>query len=356
MFELVVLRRYEVSARFKFSVYVLSFAAGILGFALLEVAYGANPYEVVYELFVKPLSSHADLHVTIRYAVPIGIISLGLALAYRAGIYSIGAEGQMAVGAILAAGAAYTFRDLGSPYSVMVALAAGVLGGLLWGLAPGLLKGLLNVNEVLTTLMFNFVAYSLTDYLIYGPWRSPKAYGFPLTEPIPESFKIPSYGGVPVINLLVLILSTLAMHFIIRKSVVGYQVRAYGLNPMAAYSAGMSFFKVALLCLTISGALAGLAGALQLTSVHTRLGPKSWSVTEGLGYTAIVSAWLARLEPLAILPSALLLGALVNGGLTIKAVLGQPEGIVNVMNGLLLLSIITAEFFINHKLVFRVGK
>lgn len=356
MFELKVLRRYEVPPKHKLVVYITSFIVGVLTFTLIEVLYGANPYDVISKLFIKPLTSYSDFQVTVRYAVPIGIMSLGLALTYKSGIYSIGAEGQMAVGAIFTAWVAYSLSYLESPASIITALLAGVLGGLLWGLIPGILKGFFNVNEVLTTLMLNFIAYSLTDYLIYGPWRSPKVYGFPLTEPIPKSFTLPSYDGIPLINSVILIFLIIAMQFIIKKSVIGYQIRAYGANPVAAYSSGISLLKIAVVCLAISGALAGLAGSLQLLSIHGRLGPKSWSVTEGLGYTAIVSAWLARLEPWAILPSALLLGALVNGGLTIKAVLGQPEGIVNIMNGIILLSIIAADFFINYKLIIRVSR
>ncbi|MEM0453711.1 MAG: ABC transporter permease [Sulfolobales archaeon] len=356
MFKFRILRRYDISRRLKILIYLSSFAVGVFAFTLLEVAYGADPYDVMNKLFIKPLISYTDFQITIRYAVPIGIISLGLTLAYKAGIYSIGAEGQMAIGAIFAAWVAYTLGYLESPLSIVLALLVGLVGGLIWGLIPGILKGLLNVNEVLTTLMLNFIAYSLTDYLIYGPWRSPKAYGFPLTEPIPQAYVIPSYEGIPIINVLIMLFSVIFVHVVIKKSVFGYQIRAYGLNPTAANSAGISFFKIALLCLALSGAFAGLAGSLQLLSVHNRLGPKSWSVSEGLGYTAIVSAWLARLEPWAILPSAILLGALINGGLTIKAVLGQPEGIVNIMNGVILLSIIAAEFFINYKFIIRVRK
>ncbi|MFN3268805.1 MAG: ABC transporter permease, partial [Zestosphaera sp.] len=266
MFELKILRRYEVSTKFKLIVYISSFVIGVLAFTLLEILYGADLYEVIGKLLIKPLTSYSDFQVTIRYVVPIGIMSLGLILPYRSGIYSIGAEGQMAIGAIFTAWVAYSLSDLESPSSIIIALFAGAFGGLLWGLIPGFLKGLLNVNEVLTTLMLNFTAYSLTDYMIYGPWRSPKAYGFPLTEPIPKSFTIPLYDGIPLINLIIFILLTIIMHIIIKKSVIGYQIRAYGLNPAAAYSAGISFLKVALLCLTISGALAGLAGSLQLTA------------------------------------------------------------------------------------------
>jgi len=352
MFKVNVLRRYEVSSRFKLVTYLTSFIVGVSLFILFEVLLGANPYEVVDRLFVRPLTSYDDLRVSIRYAVPIGIIASGLLIVYRTGIYSIGAEGQMAVGAVFTAWAAYTL-SLGSPTSVVVALLVGVLGGIIWGLLPATLKALLNVNEVLTTLMMNFIAYSLVDYLIYGPWRSPKSYGFPLTEPIPTVFTIPTYDGVPVINFLIFTLVVFLTYVVTKMSKLGFQIRAYGLNPSAAYASGMSFFKVVLLSFMISGALAGLAGALQLLSIHHRLGPKSWSVTEGLGYTAIVAAWISRLEPLAVIPVSLLMGALVNGGLAIKAVLGQSEGVVNLMNGMILLSIVAAEFFINYRLVIR---
>jgi len=350
MLEVRLLRRYGVSRKFRAAVHVIFFLAGILTFATIETFYGLDFYDVLVKLFIEPVTTSGNVQVTLRYAVPIGLCALGLITTYRAGIYSIGAEGQMALGAILATWSAFTFAsNLPAPLSTTSVILVGALGGALWSLAPGLLKGLLNVNEVLTTLMLNFVAYTLTDYLIYGPWRSPKAYNFPLTEPIPQSVAIPSYKGFSPTSIAVFIVSVAVVYVILKYSKLGYEIRAYGSNPSAAYASGISFLKVSVISFLISGFFAGLAGALQLASVHYRLGPKPWSVTEGLGYTAIISAWIARLEPIAVLPSAILMGVLINGGLTLKASLGQPEGIVNIMNGLILLAIIASEFLINYR-------
>lgn len=353
MFEFRILRRYDVSRKLKIVTYVTSLAIGIIIFIAIEVAYGADPLDVMYKLFVRPITSYDDIKITLRYFIPIGLTSLGLIITYRAGIYSIGAEGQIVLGAIFTAGVAYTLTSLSKPISVIVALFAGALGGALWGLIPGLLRGFLRVNEVLTTLMLNFIAYSLTDYLIYGPWRSPKAYNFPFTEPLTDAFIIYTLAGIPLTGMLLLLLMVVTTYILLNYSRLGYEVRAYGYNPAATYAAGIDPRKVVLSALVLSGALAGLAGALQLMTYHLRLGPKPWSISEGLGYTSIIAAWLSRLEPIASIPASLLLAMLINGGLTIKASLGQPEGIVNVMNGVILLAIAASEFTTNYRVVIR---
>ncbi len=351
--EVRLLRRYEVSNKLRIATYIVSFILGVILFILVEIAYGADFNDILFKLFIKPITSYEDLKVTLRYFIPVGITSLGLLITYRAGIYSIGAEGQLVLGSIFVAWVAYSFASLEKPISIVMALLAGVLGGVMWALIPGVLKGFLNVNEVLTTLMLNFVAYSLTDYLIYGPWRSPKSFNFPLTEPLNESYIIPTYMGVSIIGIAIMISLIVIINVIIKYTSIGYEIRAYGYNPAAAYAAGISPRKVALLTFILSGALAGLAGALQLTTVHYRLGPKPWSVSESLGYTSIIAAWLSRLEPLAILPASMLLAMLINGGLNIKASLGQPEGIVNLMNGIILITLVATEFVLNYRVVIK---
>lgn len=351
--ELRLLRRYEVSSKLRFTAYAVSLILGIILFTLIEVAYGANFRDVLFKLFIKPITSYEDLKVTLRYFIPVGITSLGLLITYRAGIYSIGAEGQLVLGSIFTAWVAYSFTSLEKPISLIIALLAGALGGIVWALVPGLLKGLLNVNEVLTTLMLNFIAYSLTDYLIYGPWRSPKSFNFPLTDPLNESYVMPTYMGVSITGIAVLVSLVMIISILLRYTSIGYEIRAFGYNPAAAYVAGISLRRVALLTFILSGALAGLTGALQLTTVHYRLGPKPWSVSEGLGYTSIIAAWLSRLEPLAVLPTSILLAMLINGGLTIKASLGQPEGVVNLMNGIILITLVASEFIINYRVVIK---
>ncbi|RLG85698.1 MAG: hypothetical protein DRO15_07190 [Thermoprotei archaeon] len=352
-------RRYAVSPKQRIILYVIFLILGITIFVIIELTQGIAPTRVLSELFISPFTNPAQVLITLRYTIPIGLSALGLLLVYKAGIYSIGAEGQMAVGAVLTAWAAlFLVPNYPPPIAIAISIIFGALGGALWGIIPGILKGLIGTNEIITTLMMNFIAYTIIDYLIYGPWRSPKAYNFPFTNPVPKNTQLLVIGDsrFSPMAFVIFIVMVIVSFIILNKTKLGFELRTFGANPKAAYASGMSFAKVVILGMFLSGMLAGIAGSIQLLAVHHYLGPKPWNVTEGLGYTAILAAWLAGLNPLAVLPTAFLLGGLVNGSFNLRAALNQPAGIVDLMTSTLLLSIISAEFFLNYSIKLRIPR
>ena len=265
----------------------------------------------------------------------------------------------MALGAVLTMWIIFQALTNQPPHiAIPIAMIFGALGGALWGLVPGILKGIIGTNEIITTLMMNFIAYTIIDYLIYGPWRSPRAYNFPFTDPVPPNTQLPVIGDTRFspIGFVIFIFTTLLMYFIVKRTRLGFEIRAFGANPEAAYASGMSFAKIAILGMFLSGLMAGIAGSIQLLAVHHYLGPKPWNITEGLGYTAILAAWLACLNPLAIILSSFLLGGLVNGSFNLRAALNQPAGVVDLMTSTMLLSLISAEFLLNYSIKVRISR
>ncbi len=347
-------RRYIVSPRLRTTIYAVFLVLGIAIFVIIELVQGISPSNIVQSLITIPFQ-YPQILVTLRYMIPIGISAIGLLIVYRAGIYSIGAEGQMVLGAVLCAWIAQTMCPMPSPLAITIALLFGAIGGAIWGLIPGLLKGFLGANEIITTLMMNFIAYSLVEYLIYGPWRSPTSYNFPFTNPVPDFVKLPVIGDTRFspAGLAIFLVLAVCTYILIFRTKFGFEVRAFGLNPDAAHASGMSFKKVAIVGMTLSGLIAGIAGAIQLLAVHHYFGPKPWNVTEGLGYTAILAAWLGGLNPLAVIATSFLLGALVNGSFNLRALLNQPSGVVDLMVSTILLSIVSAEFFLNYRIKLR---
>ena len=255
-------RRYGISPKQRVLLYIVFLVIGIVIFIAIELIQGISPARVLSELFIGPFANPSQVLITLRYTIPIGLSALGLLLVYKAGIYSIGAEGQMAMGAVFTAWAAlFLVSQYPPPIAIAISILFGALGGALWGLIPGILKGIIGINEIITTLMMNFIAYTIIDYLIYGPWRSPKAYNFPFTNPVPKNIQLLVVGDTRFspMGFVIFIIMVVISFIILNKTKLGFELRAFGANPRAAYASGMSFAKVAILGMFLSGMLAGIA-------------------------------------------------------------------------------------------------
>lgn len=256
-------------------------------------------------LLFKVGESYANLN-TLRYFSTLTIIGLGLTVAYSAKLWNIGAEGQLVVGAIGATAVAL-FTPLGHipVLGIVVGLILASLLGLLWGLAAILLKLKLGLNEVLVTLLLNYIAYYTADYLVYGPWRGIYVHGYPETDLIPqESWLLRVYGysfSYPV--LLTALILVVLVYMVMKFTRLGIAIRAYGSNPRAVELSGISSFRTAVAAFVISAALAGLAGGFELFAVHRKLVP-GYKIGAGLGYISIIVAWLSGLNPLLVPLSA----------------------------------------------------
>ncbi len=284
-------------------------------------------------------------------AIPIFLCSLGVAIAFRLQIWNIGAEGQFALGAIGATWAALSFPEM-AWYGLLplMAVAAFLLGGL-WGLIPALLKLHMRANEIIVTLMMNYIAILLLDYLVYGRWKDPLSFGFPMT---PEFSPAAIVGKIGTTNLnwglVVCLVTALMIWVFFRYTRLGFEFQAAGENVRASRYAGLPYRRLVCLAMLLSGAFAGWAGFLEASATINRLQP---SIMVGYGYTAIVVAWLARLNPLTIGLASFLLAALRVGVENLQLDLQVPAAFGGIMEGMILLTVLAGGFFMEYGLRLR---
>lgn len=277
--------------------------------------------------------------------MPLLLCGLGVALASRMRLWNIGAEGQLFMGAFAAAGVALKLSSLPGPLLLVLMAGAGIVAGGLWAALAGLARTLFKMNETITTLLLNYVAINWVTYLVYGPWKDPKGTGFPLTPVFAKAAWLPTIGwGRVHIGLFIALLLAALLWWVLKATKWGFEVRVIGESPAAARYAGMKIGRQTLMVLALSGAFAGLAGMMEVSGVIHRLQP---ALSPGYGYTAIILAWIAKLNPLALIPVAILFGGLQNGGYSVQT-MGIPLAAVGMIQGLLLFAVLGAETLTSH--------
>jgi simple sugar transport system permease protein len=287
---------------------------------------------------------------TLVKMIPLLLAGLGVSIAFRMQLWNIGAEGQLYLGAVFATGTTL-FLIPGAPAWVMIpAMAlAGMIGGALWGLIPAALRAYLGANETITTLMLNYVAIQIVDYLVHESWRDPKAFGFPGTKRFPDAAWLPRYDTYRVhLGLLFGLIAAVVVWFALRRTRFGYELSVIGQNPRAAEYAGMRTRRTILIVLAASGALAGLAGMSEVAGVGHQL---QRNFSPGYGYTAIIVAWLGRLNPVGIVVVSFLLAALVVGGDQLQISLGLPSAVAPMLQGAILFFLLGGETLTRYRLV-----
>jgi simple sugar transport system permease protein len=355
-------RRMEPSRTANILVPILSVVLGLLAGAVLLVLVDVNPVETYRAMLEGAFGSAYAISETLVRAIPLMLTGLAVSIAFRMLFWNIGAEGQLAMGAFGAAGAALFLPELipGLPGWLLLLLmfAAGFAAGALWGLIPAALKGFLGVNEIITSLMLNYVAILWIQYLYFGPWKDPQGFGFPGTAAFPQDAWLPRIRDtfpqlVDVVNtgrvhwgLLIAILAALFIWLVLGRTKWGYEIRVIGENATAARYAGISLLRNFLLVMLLSGGLAGLAGFTQVAAVSHRL---QQGIVVGDGYTAIIVAWLAGLNPFGVLVVALLLAALFVGGDQIQITMGLPAAMSLVLQGAILFFVLGGNFFTKYR-------
>jgi ABC-type uncharacterized transport system permease subunit len=306
-------------------------------------AYGVSPWLAYKTIFVETLLSKAGFAEAVRRAIPLLLAGVGLVLAFRGQFWNIGAEGQLLLGAVAASGVAL-FVPAPVALKLPLMFAAGFLAGGLWAALPALLKLRLGVNDVLTTLMLNYVAAYLVGWLIHGPWRGKSAFGFAYSDRFPPEATLPLIPGTYVHwpTLLLALLAALLVWLALERTTWGYRVRVAGDNPEAARYAHIPLFRVLLTVALVSGGLAGVAGVGEVAGVHGRL-LDAYQISLGYGYTAIIVAWLARGNPLGAVVTALFMGVIFASGDVMKIALQMPFRVTDVFNGLILFFLISGE-------------
>lgn len=320
----------------------------VLAAALLSLT-GKNPLTVYQTMFRGAFASKFGLSETLVRMTPLLLCGLGIALASRMGLWNIGAEGQFHLGAIAATWVAMHDKNV-TPWALLPAMAiAGALFGGLWCLIPALARAYLGTSEIITTLMLNYVGIDLMLYLVHGAWKDPGSLGFPLTPEYTANATLPLLWGRLHAGFFVALLLAALMFWLLRYTRWGYTVRVVGESPTAARYAGLDIARNMLLVMFIAGALAGLAGMMEISGLIHRL---QASISPGYGYTAIIIAYLAQLNPIALVVVSFLFGGLQVGGYSIQT-LNIPVAGVNLIQGVILFCVLGAELFTRYEISLR---
>jgi len=326
---------------------LLTVACGMLLFGLL----GRSPWQAVSMFFVEPLSSRRGVAEVLLKATPLALAAVGLALAFRANVWNIGAEGQLIVGSIAAAAVALAGAGSGG-WVVVAAMAAAAAGGMAWASITAWLRDRFNANEILVSLMLVYVAQLLLSYVVHGPLKDPAGFGFPQSPMFDRSARLPLLldGTRLHVGFLLALAAAAAAWLVLARSVIGFQLRVAGLAPRAARYAGFSSRRVLWTTLAISGALAGLAGGAEVAGPMGQLTP---SVSPGYGFAAIIVAFVGRLHPLGVVAASVLMALFYIGGELAQSRLGMPSSLTGVYQGLLLLFLLGADTLIVNRLRLR---
>lgn len=317
---------------------ILAFLVG--GFLLLLA--GNNPIEAYQSLVNGAFGSNHRIAETFVKAIPLMILGLGISIAFKAQIWNIGGDGQFTLGAIFAVFVALNF-PLPNVILFPLTFVAAFVGGACWGGIAGFLKAKFNANEVITTLMLNYIALYLLEWVVKGPMMDPAGHGFPQTELINEGLRLPIVLQGTRLHLgLILALVLIAGGYFFWKSTLGFKIDVVGQSSEVAKYSGIKVNKIIILTMFISAGLAGIAGWSEVFGVHYRL---IENISGGYGNLAIVVALLADLNPLGIIVSAFFFAALVVGGNTMQRMVGVPFSLVDVIQGLVIIFVISRVIY-----------
>jgi simple sugar transport system permease protein len=352
---LKVTERIDIRPRHSILSLGLSLGAGLLVISSIFVVFGVNPLFALTKIFSGSFGSIYGIKETITKAIPLILIGSGLTLAFRAKFWNIGAESQLLMGAIFSTWVGLNWGPhLPAPVIVPLMFFAGFLGGGLWGLIPAILKVKFSINEVITTLMMNYICNEFMKFLIVGPWRGKTKHGFPYTDDLPASAILSVIPGsrIHYVTLLVAVALVIVLGIAVYRTRFGYEVRVIGENPDAARYSGIDFFKTTVIVMIISGGAAGMAGVGEVAGIHHYLSYPE-SISSGYGFTAIIVAWLAKLNPVNVILSALFFAGILVGGDAIQISLGLPAATVQIFNGTLLVFLIMGDFFLKNQVAFK---
>ncbi len=335
--------RLEIDPSGKESPWWVTVLAVVLAFGLVAVfiaATGKNPGAVYAKMLGGAFGTEFGLTETLVKAIPLMLCGLGVSLAYRIQVWNIGAEGQFVAGALAAT--AVTIYLPGLPFwiALPLMLTVGMLAGAVWGLFTALPKVLFNVNELIISLMLNYVALLALDFFVFGPWRDPAGMNFPGTRPFTAEESLPVLGATRLhFGLILGLLAVALAAAFVKTTRWGYELRLIGANPEAARHAGINIRGHIVVVMLLSGGLAGIAGMAEVSGVTHRL---LYGISPGYGYTAIIVAWIARLNPFGIVVSAVLFGGLIVGGYSVQT-LGLPSSISSLLQGSVLFFLIAGS-------------
>ncbi len=311
----------------------------LVGGAAVAAA-GLDPVPTFRELVSQAVGSSFAIENSLLEAVPLTLTALGIAIALRAGLFNLGGEGQILIGALAGVGVALGAPGLPAWLLVPALLAASLVAGAAWGAVPGVLRARLGLSEIITTIMLNFVAFWIVSYLVRGPIQDPNGVGYPYTREIAAAARLPVVGGAIPVGILVTAGAAVVVWVLLERSGFGLAVKAIGDGERAARFGGIRIELVVAGLMAIAGALAGLAGAAELSGRQLRLID---TFSPGWGFEAIAVALIGRGTAFGTLGAGLFFGALANGVSGLEAVAGVPSAIGQLIEGVAVLFLVAAN-------------
>lgn len=329
---------------------LLTLLAGIILFLFM----GVSPTEALYAFFVEPLTSlygWAELGVK---ATPLVLIAVTLSVGFRAGIWNIGAEGQLTLGGICGGAVALLFYEVESVWVIPLMVLAGIAGGMLWAAIPAFLRTRFNANEILTSLMLTYVAGLLLSLLVHGVMRDPDGYNFPESRLFSDSALLPIIleGTRLHVGWLMALAVVIAAWIMMARTLIGFEVKVLGQAPAAGRYAGFSQRNIIWFSLLLSGGAAGLAGMIEVSGPIGQVLP---TISPGYGFTAIIVAFVGRLHPVGVLLAGLLLALSYLGGESAQISLNLPLAVTGVFQGMLLFFLLACDVLIHYQIVRKTG-
>ena len=326
---------------------ILALVISLGSSAILIALAGANLAEAFKAMFGGAFGGWRPTGETLVKATPLIFTGLAAAVAFRGKVWNIGAEGQLIIGAMTAFWATTILKGLPPIAQIPLIILFAFLGGAVYGLIAGTLKVWFKVDEIISTVLLNYIAINILSFMLSDLWRDPKSF-YQQSALIPEEIHLPTLIGDSRLSVgfLLAVLAAVIIFIILQKTTLGYEIRAMGFNPIAARFQGIGVSKTILLVMLISGGVAGLAGGVDLFSVQYRL---RLDLSVGYGFTGIIVAMLAGLNPLGVIPAAIFFGALINGSTRMQITTGIPSAVVSAIQGIVLLTLLATEFITKYR-------
>ncbi len=347
-----LIRRGTPSATLRFFSPLIGLALAVITDAIMFSILGKNPVSALYVYFIEPLTEMWSIHELLIKAAPLILMGAGLSVCYLSNNWNIGAEGQFIMGALAGSIFPVLLGGLQGPFILPLMMLFAIIGGALWALIPAFLKARFNTNEILVSLMLVYVAQLMLDYLVRGPWRNPEGMNFP------ESVRFPAFARMPELmpmdgranwGIVIAVLVAIGIWVMLSRTLKGFEIKVLGTSPRAGRFAGFSAKHMVYFAFLLSGACAGLAGIIEVSGASAQLRPV---ISPGYGFTAIIVAFLGRLNPLGVIVAGLVLALTYLGGEATQISLGLSDKVARVFQGALLLYILACDTLIHYRVRF----
>lgn len=344
--KLKVVKKTEASPMRQALIRIAAALCALVATGIVMAFLGYNPFLMYSKMIEGCLGTVYRFRETINKTIPLVTLSLGIAVAFKMKFWNIGAEGQFYMGAFGAALVAFYAYSLPAWLMIPAMIISGMLFGGLWAMIPAVVKTNFGTSETLVTLMLNYIAAKWITYLQYVAWKDPKQNGFPKMPRFVDAAVLPKVFGVHI-GWIIALVAVVLVYILFRHSKLGYEISVLGESVATARYAGMSVKRILWIAVMLSGGLCGLAGMMQASAVEKSL---SDVLSGGMGFTAVITAWLARLSPPVIVVVCFLFSVLLQGGSYIQTAMQIPSAVAEILQGVILFFVLGSEFFVSYKL------